>query len=149
MARRVYPPPQPSLATTPDQALVIPTAANMPEVLLAVQQSQSANALHAEIAQLHQDVGALTARVDTFDTNLAACVAKNAEVKTTHDRIAGGLKLLGIICAALLTALAFMFSSKIRTLDTIIEERQIQDMHKQDAPEPTQGKRARESQPAP
>jgi hypothetical protein len=114
---------QPEQGVPVEQALVTP--AYRPEVLLALQQQQSSQAINNECALIRQEIGSLRGELQGIkDTQTITSGAINS-LKRFHHIVIGVV----IAVAGLITVIWFLVGSKVTTLLKVADEKQFCEEH--------------------
>ena len=118
----------PSQRSTPaEHALTTPNV--RPEVLLALQQNQSAQAINNECAAIRQEIGAMKAGIVGLKGALKEHGDSVSGIRKTHHIVLG----VGLAIAALIGVVWYLIGHKVSTLLTMADEREISHLHKPDS----------------
>ncbi|MDO7834927.1 hypothetical protein Q4610_07685 [Sphingobium sp. HBC34] len=123
MVRRTSPQTPPNQATPSEQPLVTPALGAMPEMLLALQQAQAAQALNSECAAIRQELGILKAEVANAKTAIDESAKDISGIKRVHHIVVGAFLVISVALGLVWWAIG----GKVTTLLKMADERQVAD----------------------
>lgn len=140
MVRQTAQPPQTDPTPPTSQPLITPSAGALPtEMVLLLQQQQNQTNIAAELSRLSRENGVLTAEVDNIKTSIKALTDDVSGIKRQHHLFLGGAAVIGLA----LGVVGYFFAPKVAIMLQLADERQVHDLHVQDAPlETSQSDRA-------
>lgn len=131
---------QPEQGVPSEQALVTP--AFRPEVLLALQQQQSSQAINNECALIRQEIGSLRGELQGVkDTQTSISVVIGA-LQRFHHIVIGVLIAASVLLSLCIAGVWFFAGAEVRTLLRMADDQQYIESHpakadgKNDVPKP-------------